>query len=130
MSAVPWIQSTASGPEWSCSYSTDPVSSFRPELFVFRGSIGGWIDDGVGAPRKMFELRSEIRGVECGGDAAYGLAAVTRTGDVLVLRRRVGNSVLGGGVCGGSFLRGGFGTAAATSSVTGAMLICDCWWKW
>ena len=48
-----------------------------------------------------------------GDDAAYRLAARMRKGVVLVLCRRGGSSALGSGC----FLRGGFGTAAATSSV-------------
>jgi hypothetical protein len=84
--AVAWIQSVVSGLE-------------------FKGSTNGWIDDGVGTVRNRFGLRIEIPGVKCGGNVACGLPAVTRTGVVLVLRRRVG----------GSFLRGGFGAAAATS---------------
>jgi hypothetical protein len=99
----------------------DPVGSvgIRAELFVFKGSVSGWIDDSVG------ELRSEIRGMERGGDAACGLAARMRKGVVLVLRRIVGSSVLGGD----RFLCGDFGTAAETSSVTGAVLVRDCWWN-
>jgi hypothetical protein len=55
-----------------------------------------------------------------------------------LLRRRFGNSFLGGGFgrggyfrgC-GSFVLGGIGTTAATASVTGAVLVvCDCWKKW
>jgi hypothetical protein len=55
----------------------------RAELFVFKGSAGGWIDDGVGAARKRFELRGEVRGAERGGDAGCGLAARMRKGVVL-----------------------------------------------
>jgi hypothetical protein len=51
-------------------------------------------------------LRIEIRGVERGGDAACGLAVVTRTGVVLVLLRRANSSSLGGGFRGDRFLRG------------------------
>jgi hypothetical protein len=54
------------------------------------------------------------------------LATGTKMGVVVVLRRRAGSSFLGGGC----FLRAGLGTAAATSSVTGAVLVCDCWWNW
>jgi hypothetical protein len=79
------------------------------------------------------ELRSEIRGVERGGDATCGLAMGAKIGVVLVLRRGVGSSCLSGGVRGGrclgsgSCLHSSFGTAAATSSVTGAVLVCACW---
>jgi hypothetical protein len=103
------------------------------ELFVYKGSDGGWIDDGAGAVRNRFELRSEICGMERGGDAASRLPAGTRTGVVLAIRRRVGSSFLGGGVRGGrylgggSFLLGGCGTAVVTSSDTGAVLVCDRW---
>jgi Na+/glutamate symporter len=68
--------------------------------------------------------------VERGLDAARGLAPRMRKGIALVLRHIVGSSVLSGSVLGGCFLRGGFGTAAATSSAAGAMLACDCWWNW
>jgi hypothetical protein len=47
-----------------------------------------------------------------------------------VLRHRVGSSFLVGGVRGGHFLRGGFATVEATSSVTGKVLLGDCWWNW
>jgi hypothetical protein len=106
--AVAWIQSAVSGPERKCSYSR---------------SAGGWIDDGVD---EKLELRSEIHGVERSDDATFEMAARRRTGVVLVLRRIVGSSFLGGA----RFLRGGFDTVAATSSVTGAVLVCDYWWKW
>ena len=58
-----------------------------------------------------------------------GLATGTRTGVVLVLRRRAGSSFLGGGsflAC-GSFLLGGFDTVAAMWNVTGAVLVYDSW---
>jgi hypothetical protein len=75
----------------------EPVGSVGAgaELSVFKGSPGGWIDDGVGAVERL-ELRSELCGVERGGDAAFWLAAGTRTGVVLVMRRRAGSSFLGG----------------------------------
>jgi hypothetical protein len=129
----------------------DPVGGVgaRAELFVFKESTGGWIDDGVGAVRKRFDDCSEIRGVERGDDAAVGLSAVTRSGAVRVGRRygggsvrgtgggflaggcfSVGGSFLGGSGCGvgGSFLGGGFGLAEATARVTAAVLVCGyCW---
>jgi hypothetical protein len=79
--AVAWIQSTVSGPERSCSHSREtPVAE---SMTVFKQ--GGK------------DLLSEIHGVERGGEAACGLATVTKTGLVLVLRRRVGGSFFGGG---------------------------------
>jgi hypothetical protein len=54
------------------------------ELFVLKGSAGGWIDDRVRAGTRSLELRSEIYCVERGGDATCGLAAVTKMGLVLV----------------------------------------------
>jgi hypothetical protein len=71
--------------------------------------------------------------VERGGDAPCGLATGTRTGVLMGLRRRFGSSFLGAGLGGGyfrgcgSFLLGGIGTAAATASVTGAVLVSACW---
>jgi hypothetical protein len=64
--------------------------------------------------------------MERGGDASHGLAMVTRTCVVLMLLRRIDSSFLGAGFRGDRFLRGDIGTAAATSSVPGAVLVCDC----
>jgi hypothetical protein len=74
----------------------DPVGGVGAgaKLCVFKGSASGWIDD------TYFELRSEIYDVERGGEVTCELATVTKTGLVLVLRRRVGGSFLGvGGRC-------------------------------
>jgi hypothetical protein len=79
--ALAWIQSTVSGAERSCSHSRETPVAISMTVFKEKGK----------------ELRSEIHGVERGGEVAYGLATVTRTGVVLVLRRRVGGSFLGGG---------------------------------
>jgi hypothetical protein len=101
-------QSAASGPERNCSYTREaPVAGSMTAL------------------AKGFDLRSEIRGVKRSDDAACELAAGMRIGDVLVLRHIVGRCFFGGA----RFLRGGFGTVAATSSVTVAVLVCDCWWN-
>jgi hypothetical protein len=61
------------------------------------------MDDGVGAVRNRYKLRSYIQTVERGGSATCGLDMGTRTGVVLVLRRKFGSSFLCGGLGGGCF---------------------------
>ena len=95
------------------------------------------------APRTRFELRSEICGMERGGDASCRLAAWTRTGVMLVIHRRVGSSFLGGGVRGGRYLGGGsflLGCCGSAAVIRVMPVWCwyatygrnwgDDWWYW